>query len=166
MSQAKVRWIVKNDISRVVEIERECFPRPWGEEDFSECLRRRQNIGKVAEVDGAIVGFMLYELGQKKISVINIAVCKAQRRSGIGRTLVRHLQSKLSNPKYWLSVEARVMDDNLEAHLFLKGLGFRAVAVDRDFFSDEDGSCDSYLFVYDHDRLCDNELVGRAEDIL
>ena len=165
MSEISVRWIVKNDVGRVVEIERECFPKPWSEEDFSECLRRRQNIGKVVEVDGSIVGYILYELSHKKICLINMGVTKSSRRSGVGRFLVEHLKSKLEKPDYWLSIETRVSEENLEAHLFLKRCGFKALSVDRDFFTDEDGSCDGYLFAYTRGMACENELVESAEEI-
>ena len=166
MSEISVRWIVKGDIERVSEIDRECFPKPWTGEDFSECLRQKQNIGKVAELDGKIVGFVLYELCRKKIYLLNMGVKSSRRRIGVGRRLIDHLKQKLEKPEYWLSIETHVSEENLSAHVFLRSMGFKAVSVERGFFSDEDGLCDGYMFVFANHSEAQEELIESEEGAL
>ena len=49
-------------MEEVLTIERSSFQFAWTEEEFLCCLRQRNCIGTVAELDHKIVGFMIYEL--------------------------------------------------------------------------------------------------------
>ena len=46
-----IRWMIRRDMSDVLEIENNSFEFPWFEEDFIRCLRQRNCIGMVAEYD-------------------------------------------------------------------------------------------------------------------
>ncbi|MDR2763385.1 MAG: ribosomal-protein-alanine N-acetyltransferase RimI, partial [Planctomycetaceae bacterium] len=55
-----VRWMVRRDFPEVMAIEKNCFEFPWQEEDFQVCLKQRNCIGMVAEIDSRVAGFMIY----------------------------------------------------------------------------------------------------------
>lgn len=130
----------------VLAIESGSFEFPWAEEDFIRCLRQRNCIGMVAEHDERVVGFMIYELHKSRLHIINFAVHDSFRRQGIGCQMAQKLIDKLSHQRRdRISLEVR--ETNLDAQLFFRSSGFRAVSVLRDFY--EDTTEDAYMMQYD-----------------
>ena len=86
-----IRWMIRRDMSDVLEIENSSFEFPWFEEDFIRCLRQRNCIGMVAEYDEHVVGFMIYELHKTRLHILNFAVHPEFRRSHIGLQMVSKL---------------------------------------------------------------------------
>lgn len=143
----QVRWMIRRDMPSVLAIEQSSFEFPWTEENFLQCLRQRNCIGMVAECNSRIAGLMLYELHKTRLHLLNIAVIPDRLRCGIGSAMVRHLIKKLSGEVGKRSrIMLEVRETNLDAQLFFKALGFRAVSVLHDFY--EDTSEDAYLFQY------------------
>ena len=140
-----IRWMIRRDMSEVLEIENESFEFPWSEEDFIRCLRQRNCIGMVAEYDEQVVGFMIYELHRTRLHVLNFSVADDFRRQGVGRQMVEKLATKLS-PQRRTRVLLEVRETNLQAQLFFKSLGFRAVSVLRNYY--DDSPEDAYLMQY------------------
>lgn len=130
----------------VVAIEKASFEFPWSERDFIRCLRQRGCIGMVAELDGVVVGFMIYELHENRIHLINFAVDLSHRRSGVGKAMMGELIRKLTSDRNRILLEVR--ETNLDAQKFFKSQGFRAISVLRDFY--EDTTEDAYLMQYKH----------------
>ena len=60
MIKVHVRWMVRKDLDIVCEIEKECFEFPWEGSDFTAAMRQRNCIGRVAEVDSQVVGYVIY----------------------------------------------------------------------------------------------------------
>ncbi len=143
--RVQIRWMVRRDVPAVLEIELGSFEFPWLEEDFERCLAQRNCIGMVAEYQGQVVGFMVYELGKTRIRVINFAVAPAWRRKGVGTQMVAKLVSKLS-PDRRTRITLEVRETNLAAQLFFRACGFRAVSVLRNHYQDTPE--DAYLFQY------------------
>ena len=147
-----IRWMIRRDMPIVLSIESECFEFPWTEDDFIRCLRQRNCIGMVAEIDEQVVGFMLYELHKNRLHVLNFAVASAERRSGVGRAMVEKLIGKLSHERRnRIMLETR--ESNLGAQLFFRSLGFRAISVLHDFYDDSDE--DAYLMQYRHESTAE-----------
>jgi [ribosomal protein S18]-alanine N-acetyltransferase len=141
----QIRWMIRRDMSEVLDIETEGFEFPWSEEDFIRCLRQRNCIGMVAEQDDRVLAFMIYELHKTRLHLLNFAVAAAARRQGIGRQMMEKLLGKLS-PQRRTRVVLEVRETNLAAQLFFRGIGFRAVSVLRDFY--DDTTEDAYLMQY------------------
>ena len=137
-----IRWMIRRDMSEVLEIENESFEFPWSEEDFIRCLRQRNCIGMVAEYDEQVVGFMIYELHRTRLHVLNFCVADDFRRQGVGRQMVEKPATKLP-PQRRTRVLLEVRETNLEAQLFFKSRGFRAVSVLRNYY--DDSPEDAYL---------------------
>lgn len=141
-----IRWLIRRDMDEVLEIEKRSFQFPWTEEEFLLCLRQRNCIGTVYESSqGYIHGFMLYELHQSTLRLLNIAVAPEVRGTGVGRAMVQRLVDKLSDQKRRF-VEAEVRETNLKAQLFFSAAGFRAVKTLRKHYDDTDE--DAILFRY------------------
>ncbi len=140
-----IRWMIRRDMPSVLAIEETSFEFPWSEEEFIRCLRQRNCIGMVAERDDQVVGFMIYELHKNRLHLLNFAVNPNCRRASVGRSMIDKLASKLSlDRRNRIMLEVR--ETNLDAQLFFKQLGFRAISVLRDFY--EDTTEDAYLMQF------------------
>ena len=144
-SRIHIRWMIRRDMSEVLNIEAESFEFPWSEEDFVRCLRQRNCIGMVAEYEDRVVGFMIYELHRTRLHVLNFAVCSECRRRSVGAQMVAKLSGKLSSGRR-TRILLEVRETNLDAQVFFRSQGFRAVSVLRDFY--EDTTEDAYLMQY------------------
>ncbi len=142
-----IRWMIRRDMPEVLAIEQRSFEFPWSEEDFSRCLRQRNCIGMVAEAEGQVTGFMIYELNKNQLHVMNFAVRPDARRRGIGVQMVEKLFGKLSQQRR-TRIVLEVRETNLAAQVFFRNAGFRAVSVLRDYY--EDTTEDAYLMHYQH----------------
>ncbi len=130
-----IRWMIRRDMAEVLQIERESFEFPWIDEDFIRCLRQRNCIGMVAEHEGRVVGFMIYELHRTRIHVLNFAVSKAYHRLGTGSQMIAKLVAKLSAQRR-SRIVLEVRETNLGAQLFFRENGFRAISVLHKFYDD------------------------------
>ena len=140
-----IRWMIRRDMPSVLAIEESSFEFPWSEEEFIRCLRQRNCIGMVAEHDDQVVGFMIYELHKNRLHLLNFAVDPELRRGTIGKSMINKLISKLSMDRR-NRIMLEVRETNLDAQLFFKELGFRAISVLRDYY--EDTTEDAYLMQY------------------
>lgn len=142
LTTPSIRWMIRRDMDAVLRIERASFEFPWFQEDFIRCLRQRNCIGMVATDGHELLGFMVYELHQSRLHLMNFAVAPEHRRGGVGRALVEKLLGKLSSQRR-TRITLEVRETNLGAQLFFKSVGFRAVSVLRDYY--EESPEDAYL---------------------
>jgi ribosomal-protein-alanine N-acetyltransferase len=149
--------MIRRDMTEVLSIENASFEFAWSEEDFIRCLRQRNCIGMVAEHEERIVGFMIYELHRNRLHLLNFAVHADFHRRGVGSRMITKLISKLSSQRRD-RITLEVRETNLAAQLFFRHMGFRAVAVLRDFY--EDTVEDAYLMQY---RFANQEAEQEAE---
>lgn len=145
---ATVRWLIRRDLERVLEIEQLSFPEPFSEEEMLDQLRKRNCIGMVAKTpDEQVVGFMIYELHKDRLILMDIAVHPAHRGKGYGTALIDRLRSKLSLNRR-KCIELVCSEYNDAAHEWLRSRGFFAVAVHRGLWGDTDG--------YEFELWCDD----------
>ncbi len=140
-----IRWMIRRDMAEVLQIERESFEFPWIDEDFIRCLRQRNCIGMVAEHEGRVVGFMIYELHRTRVHVLNFAVSGVCQRLGVGSQMVAKLIAKLSAQRR-SRIVLEVRETNVGAQLFFRENGFRAVSILHKFYDDTPE--DAYLMQY------------------
>ena len=141
----QIRWMIRRDMAEVLGIEQQSFDFNWTEEDFLCCLRQRNCIGMVAELDNHVVGFMIYELHKTKLHILNFAVAPTHRRSGVGSQMIEKLINKLSQQRRQ-EIVLEVRETNLAAQLFFQAQEFRALCVLRNHY--EDSSEDAYLMQF------------------
>ena len=140
-----IRWMIRKDMSPVLDIEADSFEFPWLEDDFIRCLRKRNCIGMVAEHDEQVIGYMIYELSRNYIYLLNFVVAPAFRRQGVGRQMVKKLLGKMS-PQRRRVLEFVVRERNVDAQLFFHAMGMKGVAILRGHY--EDTGEDAYVFVH------------------
>lgn len=155
----RIRWMIRRDMPAVLDIEAECFEFAWSEGDFIRCLRQRNVIGMVAECENRVVGYMIYELHRERLHVLNFAVARSWRGCGVGRAMICKLTGKLSAERR-NRIMLEVRESNLDAQLFFRHLGFRAVAVLRGHYAGSQE--DAYQMRYQHRLLASGPIATSA----
>ncbi len=121
-----------DDITGIVNIEKECFSTPWSENAISESM----NAGTcfyVAKVGNDIAGYM----GLSKIAgegyVTNIAVLPKYRRRGIGKKILEYVIKNSESELEFISLEVRVSND--AAISLYENFGFETVGTRKRFYT-------------------------------
>lgn len=162
-----LRWMVQHNLPHVLQIERQVDALQWRQQDFLDVFQSGDTAGWVAEMNGHVVGFLIYKaithpeiadpdlssplpfsvpvrenpvLKPLQISILNLAVALAWQRRGIGRALVEKLAQKLRQPGDCIQVS--VPETHLHLQLLLREAGFKAMKVLRGYC----GDVDAYLF--------------------
>jgi len=156
--EVHVRWLIRRDMPEVLEIEAASFEYPWSHDDFINSLQQRNCIGMVAELDGEVVGYIIYEMGKADFHVLNVAVRPDYRRRGVGNQLIDKVMGKL-RPKQRTKINLEVRETNLAAQLFFRRFGFQAVTVLKDFY--EDTVEDAYMMMY---QLREEEVAAEPNN--
>jgi len=139
----QIRWLIRRDMPEVLNIERHSSMSPWTSDQFVTSLKLRNCIGIVAELDGQIVGFMLYLLEKDHLYVINFAVHEDHRRTGVWRQMCERLIAKLAQQRRQY-IDVLIPERNVACQLCLASFGFSVVRTEKPSFSD----CDEYLMRY------------------
>ncbi len=117
------RYMVLRDMHRVMEIEQESFESPWDDDEFKRVLRGRNVIGRVAEHDDDVIGYLIYELFDTRIVIHKLAVTLKFRGYSVGTRLIELLKSKLSiNRRREIAIAFPEFD--VRCHRFLASQGF------------------------------------------
>lgn len=156
--EVHVRWLIRRDMPEVLDIEAASFEYPWTQDDFISCLQQRNCIGMVAELDGEVVGYIIYEMERSEFHVLNVAVRPDCRRRGVGQQLVNKVIGKL-RPRQRTKVNLEVRETNLAAQLFFRRFGFQAVTVLKDFY--DDTAEDAYMMMYQLQEVVESGPVNR-----
>ncbi len=141
-----IRRMISKDLPQVLAVEHACFEFPWQEDDFIVSLRQRNCIGMCVKRNDWVLGYMIYDL-HKALHVLNFAVHPLVRRFGVGRMMAKKLIGKLS-PSKRTRILLEIRESNVDAQVFFRAMGFKAVDVLPDFYDDTPE--DAYLFVYKH----------------
>jgi [ribosomal protein S18]-alanine N-acetyltransferase len=85
-----IRGMGAQDISAILEIEKQSFVTPWTRGMVEETLASPISTNFVMEEDGSLVGYiMLYSVADEA-HILNLAVHRARRRKGHGSRLISH----------------------------------------------------------------------------
>lgn len=154
-----VRAMTPDDIATVAAIEAAVSPEPWSvqlfEGEFEVDSATRQWL--VVEDDGCVVGFagmMFVSLGADGLEghLMNIAVARDHRRSGMGLTLCEALFfDAASRGVDAITLEVRV--SNTGAIALYRQFGFAPVGQRSSYYTNPDGSKEDGLIFWLHDNL-------------
>jgi ribosomal-protein-alanine N-acetyltransferase len=148
----RFRWMCPPDLGEVAAIERAGHARPWSEDEIDLARRGRNRVSLVAVSDRRVVGFLIYELREHGLQVLDLAVRPESRRQGVGSQMVARLIGRLDDPAEGRGrsrIDLVVREGNLTAQLFFRARGFRALAVVRGL--DVDTGEDGYVLRYQLD---------------
>lgn len=141
-----IRWMIRRDVSEVLQIELGCSNHPWKEEDLLTLLRQRNCIGMVAEYRDKVVGFMVYELHPHYIDITRMCVSPTYMNTYVGSQMIQKLKGKLSSHRR-TALHVTVRETDLKVQQFLRSHKFVARQVIRNHF--EDTNEDGYFMIYE-----------------
>lgn len=137
MLKTHIRWLIRADMNKVLEIEKQSYASPYNEEDFLKDLRERSTIGMAAEINEQVIAYMIYEMKKNRFNLKKLAVHPDYRRQDVGSQMVNKLVNKL-DPYCRNRVIIDIEERNVTAQLFLSSLGFKAIRVLWNHFDDQD----------------------------
>ena len=125
------------DLEGVLAVEQASFTNPWTRAMYEWELQNRAicHVLVVRTAEHPVAGFCSFWLVVDEIHINNVAVLPALRGLGLGTTLMRRVLTeglRLGAPRATLEVRA----SNTAARRFYEGLGFRATAVRKRYYSD------------------------------
>lgn len=126
----------REDLERVVEIERTSFSMPWSRGAFLyELEQNRAARCWVCRADGVLVGYLcLWEIGDE-IHITNIAVDRRHRRRGIARHVLTEVLEG-ARGRGTRAVFLEVRPTNVEARGLYESLGFRVIGRRQGYYYD------------------------------
>lgn len=126
MSPVRLRDMRPSDLPAVVEIELDAYSMPWNEGTFRNLLRRRDADMVVAEADDRIIGYAVAWSVLDQAELGNVAVARAWRKQGIGRSLVEEILRRVAG-RGVQEVFLEVRPSNPDAQRLYRNMGFRLV---------------------------------------
>ncbi len=152
-----LRRMKTGDLEQVLEIERDSFQEPWSAKNFErDIVDFRGSIPTVAESGGVILGYTVTWRLRSHLHLANIAVRKSHRGKGVGRVLVLEVISRAKREGAE-KIMLEVRESNAEAIGLYNSLGFRPVAIKREYYKKEKE--DAILM-----RLMIEDFVGAAHE--
>jgi len=146
-----IRRACQKHCKQISKIESESFPTPWTLAEISKFIKDEDVLAFVAETEEEeIVGYMyITRDGPDYYEIINIAVKEEYRRKKVATQMVEQLKKAVFTKANNGLLQAIIVDYNLQAHLFFKDLGFRAVQILTDHY-DSDNDNQAYVFEFMH----------------
>ena len=132
----RFRPITTADLDEVMVIERTSFRFPWSSGFFLQELQVACARSILAEIDGHIVGYILFWLLPGAIDIHNIAVHVDFRRRGIARLLLSKVLGEARNQSA-VRVMLEVRKSNLAAQKLYESVGFLTTGVRWGYYSDD-----------------------------
>ena len=132
----KIRPWKYEDILRIAELEKECFPKePWSFQMLASSFGNEAFSGVVAEDEGEVIGYGGYTAAADTADVDNIAVVENYRRSGVAKSIVDELCKKAKKQGVEkLFLEVRV-SNYAAMSLYLK-CGFKGIYARSRYYPD------------------------------
>lgn len=132
----KTREWKYEDILKISEIEKECFPKePWSYKMLVSSFEEENFHGILAEEEGEIVGYGGITVAVDSADIANLAVVEYYRNSGIGTAVLAELlkcAKERGAQKVFLEVR---VSNNVAMALYLK-CGFKGIYARTRYYSD------------------------------
>lgn len=134
----RLRPLLASDLDVVMRIERESHPSAWPREALVAWLAQPGVSGHVLEDERGVCAFFLVGRAPRCLRVLNLAVAADRRRRGLGRTAMAIVE-ELARAERLPAVELEVRESNLPAQVLYRQCGYKAHAILRGHYGDEDG---------------------------
>lgn len=121
-------------ISRIAELEKQCFSQPWSEKSLAEELENENSYFLVAVCD-EIAGYIGVQEICGEAYITNVAVFENYRKQGIGRALLKAACKGAEGRKCeFITLEVR--ESNSSAIALYESEGFEVAGIRKNFYSD------------------------------
>lgn len=145
--QRGIRRVQIGDLAKVMEIEKNCFEKPWEFDAFYMLAIGQGHLKDgtnelemtVYESDGGVIGYTVWEYNRRnrRGHVLNIAVQNECRRQGIGTLLLGFVFEDLRQ-RNAMSCFLEVREHNLPARNMYEKMGLVATGRSSHYYGGED----------------------------
>ena len=101
----------------------EMDPTVLSMQELVEELKDKNTMALAAEWRDILVGYAIYTINKDHVEIIGFMVHPDYRYNGVGSDMMAHLATKFPAKK---PLKMQVHESNLDFHLFLKKMGFKA----------------------------------------
>lgn len=136
--------IQKQDLCVIAQLEQMCFTSCWSEEQFRYELEENpfSHLYKV-EINGKIVGYLVYWITFETAQLCKIAIAPNYRRQGIAQALMKQLIGAAREAQCeFITLEVRV--SNQAAIALYERFGFERVGTRKSYY--QDNGEDAYVY--------------------
>ena len=130
----RLREMTENDLSQVLELQRELAFQDWNEKQFLSEIRASYAYCVVCENETKLLGYAIFHLLGPDSELLSIATCASEQRKGIGSQLLKAGLDKLTENGDQCFLEVR--DGNAKARAFYEKHGFKLYSVRKKYYSD------------------------------
>ena len=124
------------DMDEVMAIERSAYRFPWSDRFFLQELQVPCARSILAEIDGRIVGYVLFWLLPGTVDIHNVAVHINFRRRGIARLLLSEVLAQ-ARAQSATRVILEVRKSNAAAKKLYERIGFQVTGTRQGYYSDD-----------------------------
>ena len=137
--------MVENDITFVYNVERKCFPYPFGQNLIQNIYLAAPELSLVLEHKKEIIGFLLggYTALPRQAHILSIAILQEYRGRGLGKKILTYFLNTTKRLNY-NNVKLEVNVDNHKAIKMYEEYNFKIESKIRKYY--QDGS-DAYLMI-------------------
>jgi ribosomal-protein-alanine N-acetyltransferase len=127
-----------SDIDTIADIERACFPVPWGRNAFLSELNNPYALNIVIKVidpleNGRIYAYSSNHIVEEELSILKMAVAPEKRRLGIGEFLMETVLYQASR-RGAAQAFLEVRPSNRNAISLYKKMGFRVIGTRPNYY--------------------------------
>ncbi len=134
----EIKFMQKDDLEAVVQIERSVFPDPWSYSMFSEQLDLPQIYSLViAKIENSVVGYSGFLRIRDEGHITNLAIKPEEQSQGIGKSLV-YFMFLLAQKSVVKSISLEVRTTNIKAQKLYSMFGFKSVTMRKNYYGYED----------------------------
>ena len=133
----------REDVDRIVEIEKDGFKHPWSRDLVERELDHSwSEVLLAAEVDAPdapgerVLGYIVFWLVHDEVHVLNVATALEARRRGVGRALMEAAEESGRARGARLST-LEVRRSNAPAIALYRAIGYRQVGVRPNYYTEE-----------------------------
>ncbi len=124
------------DMDEIMVIERSSYRFPWSQGFFLQELQVACARSNLAEVDGKIVGYVLFWLLPGTIDIHNVATHVNYRRRGVARLLISRVVGHAREHSA-SRVTLEVRKSNIAAQKLYVSMGFLTIGVRQGYYCDD-----------------------------
>jgi ribosomal-protein-alanine N-acetyltransferase len=151
-----IRALQPDDLEKVLEIERQCYPYPWTRGIFADCLR----VGYACfglQLGAQLAGYSVHNWSAGESHLLNLCIGPRWQRRGYGGLLLEHAIGHAR------SLDCQVMflevrPSNPDAARLYRRRGFEVVGARPAYYQSADGREDAVVMRLD--LLAGPESIG------
>ncbi len=122
-------------ITSLVELERQCFSTPWGQEQYTAAFAQSSFLAFGLYYETRLVAYISLYHTLDEMEILNIAVWPELRRQGAGYFLLAHAMAegqKLGGQRVFLEVRV----SNVPARALYEKVGFELAGKRKKYYAD------------------------------